>query len=317
MVVHPTFIPIRRPLWREHRACEFKRGLEAPFSLESVMHWQTTRFQIDLSQPQVMGIVNLTPDSFSDGGRHGDLSQALQHAQQLLREGADILDVGAESTRPGAQPVSEAEELARLVPFLREAVRWHVPISVDTYKAAVMREVLDLGVDIVNDIWALRQPGAQDVVSAHPLCGVCLMHMHREPQSMQVAPMTGNVLHQVKDFLEERIRALTGRGVLPSRIVLDPGVGFGKTVAQNLSLLARQAEWHVPGYPVLAGWSRKSTLGSVLAQEGVVPAPGDRVHASVAAALMSVDRGAHVVRVHDVQPTVDALKVWQAVRHLA
>jgi len=278
------------------------------------MLWQTTRFQIDLRQPQVMGIVNLTPDSFSDGGRHGDLSQALQHAEQLLKEGADILDVGAESTRPGAQAVSEADELARLMPFLREAVRWNVPISIDTYKAAVMREVLDLGVDIVNDIWALRQPGAEAAVVAHPSCGVCLMHMHREPQSMQMAPMIGDVLREVKGFLLDRADALTGQGVSPDRIVLDPGVGFGKTVAQNLSLLARQDEWQLPGYPVLVGWSRKSTLGSVLAQAGVVPDPGDRVHASVAAALMSVERGAHVVRVHDVKPTVDALRMWQAVR---
>lgn len=278
------------------------------------MLWQTSRFQIDLSRPQVMGIVNLTPDSFSDGGRHGDLSGALDHAQRLLQEGADILDVGGESTRPGAPPVSEKDELARLMPFLREAVRWHVPISVDTYKAGVMREVLALGVDIVNDIWALRQPGAQTVVAGHPACGVCLMHMHREPQSMQLEPMTGDVLLQIKTFLANRAEDLIRQGVSPSRIVLDPGVGFGKTVAQNLSLLARQGEWQVPGYPVLAGWSRKSTLGQVLAYEGAIPAPGDRVHASVAAALMSVERGAHVVRVHDVKPTVEALKLWRALQ---
>ncbi len=278
------------------------------------MLWQTSRFQIDLSRPRVMGIVNLTPDSFSDGGQHGDLAQALRHAQQLLDEGADILDVGAESTRPGAQPVSMADELTRLTPFLHEVVRWHVPISVDTYKASVMREVLDLGVDIVNDIWALRQPGAEAAVLAHPSCGVCLMHMHREPQSMQVLPMSGDVLPQVKGFLDERISALTGQGMSSARIVLDPGVGFGKTVAQNLSLLARQREWQLPGYPVLAGWSRKSTLGTILTQGSDVPDPGDRVHASVAAALLAVDRGAHVVRVHDVKPTVDALKVWQSVR---
>ena len=207
-----------------------------------------------------------------------------------------------------------ADELTRLTPFLQEVVRWHVPISVDTYKAGVMREVLDLGVDIVNDIWALRQPGAEAAVLAHPSCGVCLMHMHREPQSMQVLPMSGDVLPQVKGFLDERISALTGQGMSSARIVLDPGVGFGKTVAQNLSLLARQREWQLPGYPVLAGWSRKSTLGTILTQGGDVPDPGDRVHASVAAALLAVDRGAHVVRVHDVKPTVDALKVWQSVR---
>jgi dihydropteroate synthase len=277
------------------------------------MHWQTSRFQIDLAQPRVMGIVNLTPDSFSDGGRHTELSVALRHAERLLEDGADILDVGAESTRPGAQPVSQADELARLMPFLREVVQWQVPISVDTYKGAVMREVLDLGVDIVNDIWALRQPGAEAVVAAHPACGVCLMHMHREPQSMQSEPMTGDALQQVHIFLEERTRALAELGVSADRIVLDPGVGFGKTAQQNLGLLARQADWCVPGYPVLAAWSRKSTLGLVLSADGQTPSPEDRVHASVAAALMAVERGARLVRVHDVKPTADALKVWQAV----
>jgi dihydropteroate synthase len=277
------------------------------------MQWQTSRFQIDLAQPRVMGIVNLTPDSFSDGGRHTELSAALQHAERILAEGADILDVGAESTRPGAQPLSEADELARLMPFLREVVKWQVPISVDTYKAAVMREALQLGVDIVNDIWALRQPSAESVVAAHPACGVCLMHMHREPQSMQSEPMTGEALQKVQIFLQDRIHALLSLGVSAERIVQDPGIGFGKTPQQNLSLLARQADWRVPGYPVLAAWSRKSTLGSVLSEQGQFPSPQDRIHASVAAALLAVERGARIVRVHDVKPTVDALKVWQAV----
>lgn len=281
------------------------------------MFWQTTRFQIDLTRPRVMAIVNLTPDSFSDGGRHGNVLQAIQHAEKLLAQGADILDVGAESTRPGAQPVPEAEELARLMPFLREAVRWQVPISVDTYKASIMRAVLDLGVDIVNDVWALRQPGAEKAVLAHPSCGVCLMHMHREPQSMQLTPMSGDVLKSIKDFLQTRIQVLVEQGMSSDRILLDPGVGFGKTVEQNLSLLVRPDRWQVQGFPVLAGWSRKSTLGSILARNGAVPDPGDRVQASVAAALLSVERGAHVVRVHDVQPTVEALKVWLSVRDLA
>ena len=278
------------------------------------MLWQTTRFQIDLTQPKVMGIVNLTPDSFSDGGQHAGPQQGLRHAEKLLAQGAAILDVGAESTRPGAPPVPLEEELARLLPVLRKLVRWNVPISVDTYKASVMQRVLDLGVDIVNDIWALRQSGAEAVVAAHPSCGICLMHMHREPLSMQDQPMEGDVLLQVRLFLQARIDALAAQGVSASRMALDPGIGFGKTVAQNLTLLARQAEGVVPGYPVLAGWSRKSTLGAVLAQEGVAPAPADRVHASVAAALLAVQRGAHVVRVHDVKATVDALRVWQAVQ---
>ena len=161
------------------------------------MQWQTTRFKLDLSRPWVMGIVNLTPDSFSDGGLSADPTRALRHAEKLLREGAGILDVGGESTRPGAVPVPMDQELSRLMPFLQEAVRWHVPISVDTYKPEVMQAVLDLGVDIVNDIWALRQPGAEQVIAGHPQCGVCLMHMYRDPQSMQRDRMTGDVLQQV------------------------------------------------------------------------------------------------------------------------
>jgi hypothetical protein len=170
-----------------------------------VMRWQTTRFDLELSQPKVMGIVNLTPDSFSDGGQHAEVSHALRHAEQLLAQGADILDIGAESTRPGAAMVPLAQELARLEPFVREAVRWQVPISVDTCKPEVMQTVLDWGVDIINDIWALRQPGAVQVVAAHPSCGVCLMHMHRDPQTMQTEPMTGDVLIEVEKFLQERL----------------------------------------------------------------------------------------------------------------
>lgn len=276
------------------------------------MHWQTTRFELDLSNPMVMGIVNLTPDSFSDGGQHSQGLDALRHAEQLLREGADILDVGAESTRPGAQPVALAQELARLMPFLREAVRWQVPISVDTYKPEVMQAALELGVDIVNDIWALRQPGALEVVAAHASCGVCLMHMHRDPQTMQLDTLRGDVLAEVKSFWSERTQALLAMGVLGSRLVLDPGIGFGKTVAQNFELLARQSELVQEGRPLLVAWSRKSSLGAVLARDGQAPPPAERLSASVAAALLAVERGASVVRVHDVQATVDAIKVWQA-----
>lgn len=278
------------------------------------MRWQTTRFDLDLSCPQVMGIVNLTPDSFSDGGRHAQTLQALRHAEQLLRDGANILDIGAESTRPGAEAVPLAQELARLEPFLREAVRWQVPISVDTYKPEVMRAVLDAGVDIVNDIWALRQPGAEQVVAAHPTCGVCLMHMHRDPQTMQMATMTGDVPGEVEAFLQERVSTLVALGVAAPRLVLDPGIGFGKTVAQNFQLLARQADLLRLGRPVLAGWSRKSSLGAVLSRQGQMPGPDQRQAASVAAALLAVERGASVVRVHDVKETVDALKVWSAMR---
>lgn len=278
------------------------------------MFWRTTRFNLDLSRPCVMGIVNLTPDSFSDGGKCAQLSQALQHAQKLLSEGAGILDVGAESTRPGALAVPLEEELARLMPFLREAVRWQMPISVDTYKPQVMQAVLDLGVDIVNDIWALRQPGAERVVASHPSCGVCLMHMHRDPQTMQLDTMSGDVMGSVQQFLQNRMQSLVAQGVDSTRLVLDPGIGFGKTVSQNFDLLARQSDLLIAGRPIVAAWSRKSSLGSVLAQDGKVPPPSQRLFASVAAALLSVNQGARVVRVHDVKATVEALKVWQAVQ---
>jgi dihydropteroate synthase len=278
------------------------------------MFWQTTRFDLDVSRPLVMGIVNATPDSFSDGGRYDDAQSAIAHAERLLNSGADILDVGGESTRPGAQVVPAHQELSRLLPVLRELVRWQVPISVDTYKPEVIQAVLDLGVDIVNDIWALRQPGALHAVAAHPRCGVCLMHMYRDPQTMQVQTMDGDVVTAVIDFLSDRVAQLQEAGVTSSRMVLDPGIGFGKTVAQNFQLLANQHELLRLGLPVLAGWSRKSSLGAVLNQNGQAPNTDQRQTASVAAALLAVERGAAVVRVHDVKETVDALKVWQAVR---
>jgi dihydropteroate synthase len=274
------------------------------------MIWTTTRFDIDLSRPRVMGIVNVTPDSFSDGGQGATTALALRHCERLLREGADLLDIGGESTRPGSSPVSLAEELERVLPVVLSAISLGVPISVDSYKPEVMRAVLDLGADAINDIWALRQSDAQAVVASYPRCGVCLMHMHRDPQTMQVSPMVGDVLAPVADFLRDRAAALTALGVKPTRIVLDPGIGFGKTVTQNLSLLARQRELLGLGFPLLAGWSRKSSLGAVTGRED----PTDRVAASVAAAVMAVERGARLVRVHDVAATVDALKVWDAVQ---
>lgn len=284
------------------------------------MFWQTARFAIDLTQPQVMGIVNVTPDSFSDGGRHASTAAALAHCEQLLKDGAHILDIGGESTRPGAVPLSLEEELARVLPVVRGAATLGVPLSVDTYKSAVMQAALGLGADIINDIWALRQPGARDVVAGQARCGVCLMHMHREPQTMQVAPMEGDVVPQVLDFLVQQARALEARGVAQQRIALDPGVGFGKTVAQNFSLLARQRELVAAGYPVLAGWSRKSSLAAVagtsLGQVATLDVQ-DRMPPSIAAALLAVERGASVVRVHDVRETVQALKVLAAVRQTA
>jgi dihydropteroate synthase len=274
------------------------------------MHWQTSRFDIDLSEPRIMGIVNVTPDSFSDGGLHAGTAQALRHCEKLVRDGAHILDIGGESSRPGSPPVPLDQELARVMPVLQGAVGLGVPVSVDTYKPEVMRAALDAGVDIVNDIWALRLDRAVETVAAHPRCGICLMHMHLEPQSMQTAPMEGDVVGPVTAFLKGRAQALRDQGVHAARIVLDPGIGFGKTVAQNFSLLARHAELLRAGYPLLAGWSRKSSLGAVTGQS----LAADRVSASVAAALLSMDRGARVVRVHDVRETADALRVWVAAR---
>ncbi len=272
--------------------------------------WQAGRFVIDLTQPRVMGIVNVTPDSFSDGGHHADATSALRHAEQLLREGAHILDIGGESTRPGSPPVDEAEELRRVLPVVQAAVPFGVPLSVDTYKPAVMRAALDAGADIVNDVWALRQAGAEDAVAGHPSCGVCLMHMHRDPSSMQTAPMEGDVVPAVHAFLADRGAALQAQGVAADRIVLDPGIGFGKTVEQNFHLLAHQRAAVPLPYAILAGWSRKSSLGSVTGRS-----VQDRMAASIAAALLAVERGAAVVRVHDVAATADALAILRAVHH--
>lgn len=273
------------------------------------MIWQTSRFPIDLESPCVMGIVNATPDSFSDGGRHDTLAAALRHCEQLLKDGAHILDIGGESTRPGSPSVSLDEELARVLPLVREAVSFGVPISVDTYKPQVMQAVLDLGADIINDIWALRQPGAANVIAAHPRCGVCLMHMHGEPLTMQTAPMVGDVVKQVLSFLELSALDLQALAVKKSRIVIDPGIGFGKTVEQNFALLANQSVLLSAGYPLLAGWSRKSSLGAVTGLDVT-----HRLMPSVAAAVLAVERGASVVRVHDVRDTVAALAVWSAAR---
>ena len=272
------------------------------------MHWQTSRFLLDLQRPLIMGIVNNTPDSFSDGGRHRDLA-AVRHAEKLIRDGADILDIGGESTRPGSPAVPQDEEMRRVLPVVQEAVKLGVPISVDTYKPAVMQAVLDAGADIVNDIWGLRQPGAQDVVARHHSCGVCLMHMHQTPQNMHLDHMSGDPVPQVRDFLLHETQSLLQRGVQRNRIVWDYGIGFGKSVAQNFALLARQHELLELDFPLLAGWSRKGSLGTVSGlpvEQRMVP--------SVAAALLAVERGARVVRVHDVADTRAALSVWQAMQ---
>lgn len=269
--------------------------------------WHTTRFTIDLSRPQVMGIVNVTPDSFSDGGRHADTVSALKHAQQLVEEGADILDIGGESTRPGAPAVPAEEEWARIEGVLRGAMAWGVPLSIDTCKTEVMQRALDLGADIINDVKALGAPGALDAVARHPSCGVCVMHMKGSPATMQDAPVYNDVLDEVRHFLRSRLHALTTAGIGLERITLDPGIGFGKTPQHNLALLQRQAELLDLGRPLLLGWSRKSTLGELTGR-----AVDQRLAASLAAALAAVQKGAAVVRVHDVAQTVDALRVWKA-----
>lgn len=294
-------------------------GQSAPF----FMQWKTSRFLIDLTSPKVMGVVNATPDSFSDGGQHASSAAALRHCEKLLKEGADILDIGGESSRPGALPVPLDEELVRVLPVVREALKLGVPVSVDTYKPQVMQAVLDLGADIINDIWALRWKQVNDpldgmqVISMHPACGVCLMHMHREPLTMQVAPMAGDVVPQVLSFLQFVALSLQARGVQKHRIVIDPGIGFGKTVAQNFALLSRQGELLAADYPLLVGWSRKSALAAVAgAASGSVATldMADRMVPSIAAAVLAVERGAAIVRVHDVRETVQALKILNAIK---
>lgn len=270
--------------------------------------WQTARFRIDLSRPRVMGIVNVTPDSFSDGGRYAALDAAKARCEQLLEEGADILDIGGESTRPGSRAPDLEEETARVLPLVRHAVTLGVPVSVDTSTPELMRAVLDAGADIVNDVRALSRPGAVEAVAAHPAAGVCLMHMRGEPGTMQAQTDYGDVVAEVAAVLHARVAILEAAGVARERITLDPGIGFAKTAEQNLELLARQPELLAEGLPLLLGWSRKSTLGKVTGR-----AVEERLAASVAAALMAVERGARIVRVHDVGATVDALKLWSAV----
>jgi dihydropteroate synthase len=270
--------------------------------------WQTSRFRINLSVPRVMGIVNLTPDSFSDGGVHQGRAAGLAHCEQLIAEGADILDLGGESTRPGAADVSVAQELDRVMPVLEGALKLGVPVSVDTRKPEVMRAALAAGADIVNDVNALREPGAIEAVAAHPACGICLMHMRGTPQTMQQQLDYVDVVAEVATFLRERCAALEHAGVQAQRITVDPGIGFGKSAEHNLELLRRQDELLALGRPLLVGWSRKSTLGAVARR-----AVGERLGSSVAAALLAVQRGARIVRVHDVAATADALTLWQRV----
>ncbi|MBI5659615.1 MAG: dihydropteroate synthase [Nitrosomonadales bacterium] len=264
-------------------------------------------FHFDLSRPLVMGIVNVTPDSFSDGGLHLRADAALEHARQLIAEGADMLDIGGESTRPGAQPVSAREELWRIMPVIEGLRGASAPLSVDTGKPEVMRAALAAGASMVNDINALQQPEALEAVAAGD-AAVCLMHMRGTPQTMQEQPRYRDVVREVFHFLRARMAAAEVAGIARERIVIDPGFGFGKTLEHNLALLRGLGAFRELDVPVLVGLSRKSMLGKITGQD-----VEHRLHASVAAALLAVQRGAKIVRVHDVRATVDALKVWRAV----
>lgn len=265
------------------------------------------RFQLDLSRPLIMGILNVTPDSFSDGGSYTDVNQALARAEQMLAEGADIIDIGGESTRPGALAVSVQQELDRVMPVLERLLGLQVPISVDTRKSEVMRAVLAAGADMVNDVGALEGDGALAVVAASK-AAVCLMHKQGDPQAMQIEPHYGDVVAEVGDYLLKRALLAESAGIARQRIMIDPGFGFGKTLEHNIQLLQKLASLSETGFPVLAGLSRKSMLGAITGNSVEC-----RQFESVAAALLAIQRGAVVVRVHDVKPTRDAIKIMEKI----
>jgi dihydropteroate synthase len=277
-------------------------------AVRSTPAWSVGGRDLDLSRPLVMGIVNVTPDSFSDGGRYLSARAALEHAHRLIDEGADLLDIGGESTRPGAADVPESEEIDRVVPLIEALRATAVPLSVDTSKPGVMRAALAAGALIVNDVRAFQEVGAPEAV-AHSRCGLVLMHMQGTPRTMQREPHYGNVVQEISDFLRARVVALVQAGVAAERIAVDPGFGFGKSVDHNFRLLRELDKLTALGRPVLVGLSRKSMLGAVTGR-----AVGERVAASVAAAVLAAERGARIVRVHDVAATRDALRVWAAMR---
>lgn len=266
------------------------------------------KYQLDLSSPCIMGIVNVTPDSFSDGGRYDTVEKAVAHGLELVSEGAGILDIGGESTRPGAAPVSLEDELERVLPVIEQLSRTAgVPLSIDTYKPEVMRAAIAAGADIVNDVRALQEPGALEIVAASD-AGVCLMHMQGRPQTMQIDPQYEDVVHEVNAFLAQRLAVAEAAGIVRERVVLDPGFGFGKKTEHNLQLLRQLDTTLVLGRPLLIGLSRKSVLGQITGGDVDV-----RLHASLAASVISVMKGARIVRVHDVKATADALKVAAAI----
>jgi dihydropteroate synthase len=272
------------------------------------MKFSCGNYQLDLSRPHVMGIVNVTPDSFSDGGKYESTEQAVAHAMQLVEDGAELLDIGGESTRPGATPVSLDEELRRVVPVIEKLAKSAgVPLSIDTYKPEVMRAAIDAGADIVNDVRALQEPGALEVV-AQSQAGVCLMHMQGLPATMQDDPQYDDVVAEVHVFLQKRLQAAQAAGIAADRIVLDPGFGFGKRTVHNVELLQQLHTFSELGRPLLVGLSRKSVLGQIVGADVYV-----RLHASLAASVISAMKGARIIRVHDVKATVDALKVVSAV----
>jgi dihydropteroate synthase len=271
-----------------------------------VLKLRCGRFELGLERPLVMGVLNVTPDSFSDGGRFFDRESAVQQAHRLVRDGADIIDIGGESSRPGASPVSEGEELSRIMGVLENLRSLEIPISIDTRRPRVMREALAAGASMINDIGALTAPGALEAVAASD-CAVCLMHKQGDPATMQRAPSYRDVVSEVRDFLATRISVLEKSNIGKTRITVDPGFGFGKTVDHNLALLKRLPEIASLGAPVVAGWSRKSSLGKITGRP-----LEDRLAASLAAALLALQGGATILRVHDVKETRDVIAVWQA-----
>lgn len=268
------------------------------------------KFELALDRPLIMGIVNVTPDSFSGDGLAGDTQRAIEHAWHQIEAGADLLDLGAESSRPGAIPATLEDEMARLLPVLEALATCGVPISIDTYKPEVMRAALTHGASMINDIYALRRPGALEAVAGSD-CAICLMHMQGEPLTMQQQPDYRDVVAEVRQFLADSVDSAVSAGIASERLILDPGFGFGKSVEHNVELLRRLDEVVVDGLPVLAGMSRKSMLGALTGRP-----VGQRVSASVTAALLAAQRGARIVRVHDVAETRDALTVWQAVSNV-
>ncbi len=271
------------------------------------MKLQCAEYLLDLSTPKVMGILNVTPDSFSDGGQFTNIDAAIAHAQQLIDDGADIIDIGGESTRPGATPVPLETELQRVIPVIQALAKCGVALSIDTYKPAVMQAAIKAGVHMVNDVFALQQPGAIEAVQDSAV-GLCLMHMQGTPQTMQLQPQYQDVVQEVRQFLQQRVSQLSAAGIAKQRIAIDPGFGFGKKTQHNLTLLKQLAQIRFDNLPILAGLSRKSILGQLAGGD-----PSQRLYASLAASVLAVSHGANIVRVHDVKATVEALKVTAAV----